>query len=91
MWKCALSASMKTRASPRPYSDQQWQKILELGDQVDRELNEQDVRLTLGGEPTFVSIDDMESPQWNTEALGEHKRERAEALLTRLQAAYAPG
>ena len=75
----------------RPYSDQQWQAILTLGDQVDEVLQQQDVRLTMGGEPTFVSIDDMESPQWNTEALGEHKRERAEALLTRLQEAYAAG
>ncbi len=66
----------------KPYSDPQWQQILALGDQVDHELNQQDVRLTMGGEPTFVSIDDMESPQWNTDALGEHKRERAEALLT---------
>ncbi|PKH60855.1 IMP dehydrogenase [Halomonas sp. Choline-3u-9] len=75
----------------KPYSDEQWRRICALGDQVDAELLQQDVRLTMGGEPTFVSVDDMESPQWNTEALGEHKRERAEALLTRLQAAYAPG
>ena len=75
----------------KPYSDEQWHRICTLGDQVDAELLQQDVRLTMGGEPTFVSVDDMEIPQWNTEALGEHKRERAEALLTRLQAAYAPG
>ncbi|MDQ7728607.1 transglutaminase family protein [Halomonas sp. SpR8] len=75
----------------KPYSDEQWQRICALGDAVDAELLHEDVRLTMGGEPTFVSVDDMESPQWNTEALGEHKRERAEALLTRLQAAYAPG
>ena len=29
-----------------------------------------DVRLTQGGEPTFVSIDDREGAEWNTEALG---------------------
>ncbi|MEA2117227.1 transglutaminase family protein [Halovibrio sp. HP20-50] len=75
----------------KPYSDVQWQRIGALGDQVDTELNQQDVRLTMGGKPTFVSVDDMESPQWNTHALGEHKRERAEALMTRLQAAFAPG
>lgn len=75
----------------KPYSNEQWQRICTLGDEVDAELLQEDVRLTMGGEPTFVSVDDMESPQWNTEALGDHKRERAEALLTRLQAAYAPG
>ena len=33
-----------------------------------------DVRLTMGGEPTFVSIDDMEGAEWNTAALGPAKR-----------------
>ncbi|SDN70661.1 DUF2126 domain-containing protein [Vreelandella arcis] len=97
--KCEVTFDVEMRVErihedPRvtkPYSDDQWQQILTLGDQVDSELNQHDVRLTMGGEPTFVSIDDMESPEWNTDALGEHKRERAEVLLTRLQAAYAPG
>ncbi|MCB8888726.1 DUF2126 domain-containing protein [Vreelandella malpeensis] len=75
----------------RPYSEVQWTHILALGERVDAALDAQDVRLTMGGEPTFVSIDDMESPQWNTDALGEHKRECAEVLLTRLQAAFARG
>ncbi|MES9866774.1 MAG: transglutaminase family protein [Candidatus Thiodiazotropha sp. LLP2] len=73
----------------RPYSDKQWQDILSLGDFVDRQLVKDDVRLTMGGEPTFVSIDDMNSPQWNTEALGGHKRELAGVLLQRLKKAFS--
>ncbi len=74
-----------------PYSEQQWTEINNLGEQVDKELVENDVRLTMGGEPTFVSIDDMESVQWNTGALGDHKRERAGDLLLRLKQRFAPG
>jgi uncharacterized protein (DUF2126 family)/transglutaminase-like putative cysteine protease len=75
----------------KPYSDEQWQAIMQLGEHVDKQLNEQDVRLTMGGEPTFVSVDDMESPQWNTEALGTDKLSLAKDLLLRLREEYAPG
>lgn len=69
----------------KPYTEEQWQKILALGYQVDEDLMNGDVRLTMGGEPTFVSIDDMESEQWNTKADGEHKRKLAGDLLLRLR------
>jgi len=72
----------------KPYSDQQWKQIETLGFEVDQALLNGDVRLTMGGEPTFVSIDDMESPQWNTAALGEHKLERAHDLFQRLTRLY---
>ncbi len=72
----------------KPYSEDQWQAILALGDFVDNHLATGNVRLTMGGEPTFVSIDDMDSPQWNTAALGEHKLERAGILLRRLKEAF---
>jgi uncharacterized protein (DUF2126 family)/transglutaminase-like putative cysteine protease len=74
----------------KPYTDRQWADIRRLGQALDAELAALDVRLTMGGEPTFVSIDDMEGAEWNTEALGLHKRERAGALLGRLQGAFAP-
>lgn len=73
--------------SPRvtkPYKQEQWDAIYNLGFKVDEDLVKNDVRLTMGGEPTFVSIDDMESPQWNSEADGEHKRELATKLSRRL-------
>lgn len=73
----------------RPYSEEDWQAILQLGDKVDTDLLKHDVRLTQGGEPTFVSIDDMEGAQWNTEALGEHKRQLAGELALRLKSHFA--
>ena len=74
----------------KPYSEEDWQAILKLGDKVDAQLKKQDVRLTQGGEPTFVSIDDMDGAQWNTQALGEHKRQLAGDLALRLKAHFAP-
>ncbi|MGA7950246.1 MAG: transglutaminase family protein [Thiobacillaceae bacterium] len=76
------------REDPRvtlPYAEEDWAAIQALGHLVDEKLLQQDVRLTHGGEPTFVSIDDMEAPEWNTAALGSHKRERAEVLVRRLK------
>ena len=75
----------------RPYSEEQWSEILSLGEQIEADLLDNDVRLTMGGEPTFVSIDDMDGAEWNTNALGEKKRELAGNLLRRLQQRFAPG
>jgi uncharacterized protein (DUF2126 family) len=75
----------------RPYSDAQWQAVLDLGHQVDAELQQHDVRLTMGGEPTFVSIDDMDGAEWNYTALSDKKRELAGELLLRLQGHFAQG
>ena len=75
----------------KPYTENQWQTIQALGHKVDADLAAGDVRLTLGGEPTFVSIDDMESAQWNDAALGKHKRDLAGDLLLRLWQRFAPG
>lgn len=68
----------------KPYTEEQWAAVKALGSAVDLELAQGDVRLTMGGEPTFVSIDDMESAEWNTAALGKHKLERAHELFERL-------
>lgn len=75
----------------RPYTEAQWQAILDLGHQVDAELDKHDVRLTMGGEPTFVSIDDMEGPEWNFTALSDKKRALSGELLSRLQGQFSPG
>ncbi len=74
----------------KPYSQQQWQAIEKLGHQVDADLRSGDVRLTMGGEPTFVSLDDVDGPEWTTAALGPVKRQRAVELLGRLRQHFAP-
>ncbi len=74
----------------KPYTDRQWEQILDLGHKVDEHLTAGDVRLTMGGEPTFVSIDDMESAEWTTAAVGPTKRQRAFDLIQRLKARFAP-
>jgi uncharacterized protein (DUF2126 family)/transglutaminase-like putative cysteine protease len=73
----------------KPISDADWDKMLRLGDAVDARLNAADLRLTMGGEPTFVSIDDMEGAEWNTAALGPNKRLLAGKLLRRLADRFA--
>lgn len=75
----------------RPFSDEAWDRLDRLGEAVDVDLAAHDVRLTMGGEPTFVSIDDMESAEWNTAAVGPAKRGLADSLIRRLRARFAPG
>ena len=75
----------------RPYTEAQWQDVLSLGQAVDADLRAGDVRLTQGGEPTFVAIDGRDGAEWNTEALGPTKRGYATELLQRLCAEYGQG
>jgi uncharacterized protein (DUF2126 family)/transglutaminase-like putative cysteine protease len=84
----------RTREHPRvtkPYSEQTWATIDTLGRNIDVALTTSDVRLSMGGEPTFVSIDDPDGAEWNTEALGAGKRRLAGELFDKLQARFAPG
>ena len=77
--------------SPRvtkPYTDAQWETILQCGVAVDAALSAGDVRLTMGGEPTFVASTDRDAEEWNTAALGPTKRARAVDLLSRLKRRY---
>ncbi|MDY7576833.1 transglutaminase family protein [Herbaspirillum sp. RTI4] len=78
--------------SPRvtkPYSEDQWTAIDALGDAIDLDLAKQDVRLTMGGEPTFVALDHPEDAEWNTAALGATKKPLAAALYRRMRERYA--
>ncbi len=80
--------------SPRvtkPYTEEQWQQIDEAGRRVDADLRAHDVRLTMGGEPTFVSIDDPDGAEWNDAAVGPKKRLLSGELIKRLRAQFGPG
>ena len=75
----------------RPFSDDAWERVRTVAHRIDHELQAEDVRLTMGGEPTYVGIDDPESMQWNIEALGPIKRTRGLTLIRRLRERTAPG
>ena len=103
--ECEFSFEMNvTRIyeSPRvtkPYTEEQWQDIEPLGHAIDADLKKDDVRLTMGGEPTFVSIDDPDGPEWNFTAVSHKKRilsgelikRLRETIRARLAAALRPG
>ena len=74
----------------KPYTAEQWATINATGYKVDEDLQAGDLRLTMGGEPTFVSVDDMESAQWNTAADGKEKRILAHDLIFRLRQQFGP-
>jgi uncharacterized protein (DUF2126 family)/transglutaminase-like putative cysteine protease len=73
-----------------PYTTAAWQKICDVGAKVDERLAAADVGLTVGGEPTFVSIDNQVDDEWTTAADGPHKRLRASDLAARLKNVWAP-
>jgi uncharacterized protein (DUF2126 family) len=95
--ECEFSFEMNvTRIyeSPRvtlPYTDEQWGKIESLGHAIDVDLKKGDVRLTMGGEPTFVSVDDPDGAEWNFTAVSHKKRILSGELIKRLRGKFAPG
>jgi uncharacterized protein (DUF2126 family)/transglutaminase-like putative cysteine protease len=95
--ECKLEFEMKVARifeSPRvtkPYAEEEWAEMEKLGGQIDAELQRDDCRLTMGGEPTFVSASDRDAPEWNTAALGPLKRTLADDLMRRLKKRFSKG
>jgi uncharacterized protein (DUF2126 family) len=95
--ECEFSHEMsvtRIHESPRvtlPYTDEQWGRIEALGHTIDGALRQSDVRLTMGGEPTFVSVDDPNGAEWNFTATSQKKRLLSGELIRRLRQKLAPG
>ena len=87
----SVTRIVETPRVTKPYTEEQWQAIDQFGQRLDQELAANDVRITIGGEPTFVSIDHPDAPEWNTEAVGDTKRPLAANLIKRLRERFAPG
>jgi uncharacterized protein (DUF2126 family) len=87
----SVSRIRETPRTTKPYTGDQWQKLLDTGAKIESDIAKADLRLTMGGEPTFVSIDDMDGAEWNTLALGPEKRRLAGLLFRKLADRFATG
>ncbi|MEQ1611413.1 MAG: transglutaminase family protein, partial [Hyphomicrobiaceae bacterium] len=90
-FKMAVTRIRETPRVTKPYDEETWTAITDAGHQIDQRLVKGDVRLSMGGEPTFVAADDMDGAEWNIAAVGPTKRHYAEDLIRRLQRRFAPG
>jgi uncharacterized protein (DUF2126 family) len=87
----SVSRVLETPRVTLPYREQQWREIQALGRVIDEHLAAQDVRLTMGGEPTFVSTTNRDGLEWNFTALSPEKQDKGEKLLKRLRDRFATG
>ena len=75
----------------KPYTSAQLDHLHRLGRDVDERLAQAGVELTMGGEPTFVSMDNQTAAEWTVAADGMHKRELANNLANALWKQFAGG
>ena len=87
----SVSRVRETPRTTRPYTDDQWSALLGIGETIERDIEKSGLKLTMGGEPTFVSVDDMDGAEWNTLALGPEKRRLAGLLFRKLADRFAAG
>ena len=90
-FEMAVRRVLETPRVTKPYTPKQWQDILAAGQRVERALEAGGLKLTMGGEPTFVAATDVEAGEWNFDALGPTKRGYAGRLMRRLAPLWAPG
>ncbi len=90
-FKMGVTRIRETPRVTKPYDDATWERIIESGHAIDERLRRGDVRLSMGGEPTFVAADDADGAEWSTAAVGPNKRRYAETLIHKLQQRFAPG
>jgi uncharacterized protein (DUF2126 family)/transglutaminase-like putative cysteine protease len=84
----------RVKETPRvtlPYAEEDWNRILNLGSAIEKRITKNDIRLTIGGEPTFVSTENKDAPEWNFDALGDEKYNKSEQLIQKLKQHYAKG
>ncbi|HTR85422.1 MAG TPA: transglutaminase family protein [Reyranella sp.] len=87
----SVSRVRETPRTTKPYTEEQWSALLGVGEAIERDIGKSGLKLTMGGEPTFVSVDDMDGAEWNTLALGPEKRRLAGLLFRRLADRFAAG
>ncbi|MDB5412538.1 MAG: transglutaminase domain protein [Rubritepida sp.] len=90
-FEMSVTRLSETPRVTKPYTPEVWTAIKTAGDRVDVALDAQGMRLTMGGEPTFVAATDREAAEWNTDALGPTKRSYAGRLIRRLVPLWAKG
>jgi uncharacterized protein (DUF2126 family)/transglutaminase-like putative cysteine protease len=90
-YEMTVTRVRETPRTTKPYSEEQWAALVKVGATIEQDIGRQDLRLTMGGEPTFVSIDDMDGAEWNTLALGSDKRRKAGVLFRKLANRFATG
>ncbi|MEQ5841912.1 transglutaminase family protein [Paraburkholderia acidicola] len=84
----SIQRVLETPRVTKPYTEETWAAVQQMGAHVDAQLTDMDVRLTMGGEPTYVSVRDRDAAEWNTDALGPTKRGYAVALMDKLRTRY---
>ena len=88
-YEMTVTRVSETPRTTKPYTEEQWNELLGVGEAIERDIAKSGLGLTMGGEPTFVSIDDMDGAEWNTLALGDEKRRRAGILFRKLADRFA--
>ena len=87
--RMTITRIYEDRRVTKPYTTAEWILIDELGKKVDASLNAQNIALTMGGEPTFVSTANPEGDEWKYTALSQNKFELGIILLQRLKQKFA--